>query len=337
MSDERLALVEAWLKGGALDCAEFRIAPASADASFRRYFRVVTDAGERFIVMDAPPEKEDCRPFVAVAQALSGFGLNVPKVLSLDLAQGLMLLSDLGNEQYLQALSEDTADRLYGDAIEALVRLQQHGPVTSSMLPRYSRELLLDEMQLFSQWLLTRHLGLDPAVAMSLRAEYEWLATQALAQPQVWVHRDYHSRNLMVTAERNPGVLDFQDAVVGPLTYDLVSLLKDCYIAWPRERVVGWVRRYFDSAAEAGLCPGVGFEQLLRWFDLMGVQRHLKAAGIFSRLNHRDGKPGYLGDIPRTLNYVAAVCGDYPSLSRLGEVVEEILPRLSPAGGVDPA
>ncbi len=337
MSDARLALVEAWLKGGALNCAGFRIAPASADASFRRYFRVVTDAGERFIVMDAPPEKEDCRPFVAVAQALNGFGLNVPKVLSLDLAQGLMLLSDLGNEQYLQALSEDTADRLYGDAIEALVRLQQHGPVTSSMLPHYSRELLLDEMQLFSQWLLMRHLGLDQAVAMSLHAEYEWLATQALAQPLVWVHRDYHSRNLMVTAERNPGVLDFQDAVVGPLTYDLVSLLKDCYIAWPRERVVGWVRGYFNSAAEAGLCPGVGFEQLLRWFDLMGVQRHLKAAGIFSRLNHRDGKPGYLGDIPLTLNYVAAVCGDYPSLSRLGEVVEEILPRLSPAGGVDPA
>ncbi len=197
-------------------------------------------------------------------------------------------------------------------------------------LPAYDRALLMEEMALFSDWLLVRHLGLDAVELEALDGVYEWLAGQALAQPKVWVHRDFHSRNLMVVAGANPGVLDFQDAVVGPLTYDLVSLLKDCYISWPRRRVVAWVEDYFDKAAAAGLCGGVEFEQLVRWFDLMGVQRHLKAAGIFARLNHRDGKPGYLGDIPRTLAYVAAVSGDYPELRPLERLLStEVVPRLS--------
>ncbi len=280
--------------------------------------------------MDAPPEREDCRPFVEVARALGSFGLNVPEVLAFDQGQGLMLLSDLGSKQYLQALNDDSADRLYGDAIDALVQLQKCGPVAHCSLPAYDRALLMEEMALFSDWLLVRHLGLDAVELEALDGVYEWLAGQALAQPKVWVHRDFHSRNLMVVAGANPGVLDFQDAVVGPLTYDLVSLLKDCYISWPRRRVVAWVEDYFAKASAAGLCGGVEFEQLLRWFDLMGVQRHLKAAGIFARLNHRDGKPGYLDDIPRTLAYVTAVSGDYPELRLLERLLStRVVPRLS--------
>ena len=326
MSDARLDLVKQWLRES-LDLGEFAIAPASADASFRRYFRVATVSGETFIVMDAPPEKEDCRPFVVVAQAMADFGVHVPRVLELDLERGLMLLDDLGNEQYLQALSADNVDHLYGDAIDTLVRLQRRGPVENSPLPPYDRELLMAEMALFSEWLLGRHLG-EPALGDGLDEVFQWLADRALEQPRVWVHRDYHSRNLMVVEQNNPGVLDFQDAVIGPLTYDLVSLLKDCYISWPRPRVVAWVARYFDRARAAGLGGGVDFEQLLVWFDLMGVQRHLKAAGIFARLNHRDGKPGYLKDIPRTLGYVAEVCAMQPRLAPLGIVVERVLSRL---------
>ncbi len=325
MSDLRLKQLQDWLSSVGL--SEYDMEPASADASFRRYFRVWHER-DSFIVMDAPPAQEDCRPFVAVAQAMKDFGLNVPKILEMDFEQGFLLLSDLGHEQYLGALTDKNADQLYGDAIRALVTLQKKGPADSGALPVYDRELLMAEMRLFSEWLLQKHLGLPEELALSLEPVYVCLADKALEQPIVWVHRDYHSRNLMVTRELNPGVLDFQDAVLGPLSYDLVSLLKDCYISWPRARVEAWCLVYFNQASEAGVLRGVEFEQFMRWFDLMGVQRHLKAAGIFARLNHRDGKPGYLNDVPRTLNYMKQVCEVEPRMAPLAKALDAILAKL---------
>jgi len=325
LSDLRLKQLRDWLNSVGLN--EYDMEPASNDASFRRYFRVWHER-DRFIVMDAPPAQEDCRPFVAVAQALKDFGLNVPKVLEMDLEQGFLLLSDLGHEQYLEVLTDKNVDQLYADAITALVKLQKNGPSDSCALPAYSRELLLSEMALFSDWLMQTHLGLGPERAQSLEPVYGYLADKALEQPLVWVHRDYHSRNLMVTPESNPGVLDFQDAVLGPVAYDVVSLLKDCYISWPRDRVEAWCLQYFNQASEAGVLRGVEFEQFLRWFDLMGVQRHLKAAGIFARLNHRDAKPAYLKDIPRTLGHIMPVCERDQRLAPLAEVLAVVLAKL---------
>lgn len=327
--DQRLEELCHWLKAD-LGIKNFDIAPASSDASFRRYFRVDTGT-DTYIVMDAPPEKEDCRLFVTVAAAMAGFGVNVPRVLQQDLGQGFLLLTDLGTQQYLGLLSADTAPRLYGDAIASLVRLQSQGPVDSTLLPPYDHALLMREMQLFPDWFLGKHLGvvLGAAERDALAEAFDWLAQQALAQPRAWVHRDYHSRNLMVTTADNPGVLDFQDAVIGAVTYDLVSLLRDCYIAWPLAQVHAWVRDYHRLATERDILDGVEFKELLRWFDSMGVQRHLKAIGIFARLNHRDGKPGYLNDIPRTLRYVVEVAAHEPHLKVLRRIIEErVLPML---------
>lgn len=327
--DQRLDLLCGWLEKD-LGIKGFDIAPASSDASFRRYFRINVSGGT-FIVMDAPPDKEDCRPFVNVAAAMHGFGVNVPQVLQQDLSQGFLLLTDLGTQQYLGVLSAETAPRLYGDAISSLIRLQSRGPVESASLPPYDYALLMREMQLFPDWFLGRHLGLELGQIErdALAENFDWLAHQALAQPRVWVHRDYHSRNLMVTSDRNPGVLDFQDAVIGAVTYDLVSLLRDCYVSWPLAQVRAWVQDYHRQAVASGILQGVEFEELLSWFDLMGVQRHLKAIGIFARLNHRDGKPGYLKDIPRTLRYVTDVVAHEPQLKELRRIVEEsVWPRL---------
>jgi len=306
------------------------MAPASADASFRRYFRL-RRGGRRWILMDAPPEHEDCRPFVALARALRAIGLNVPEVLAADLERGFLLLTDLGDTPYLAALDPDNADALYGDALAALLRLQRARPPAD--LPPYDHALLAAELELFPTWFLGRHLGLTPPP--------EWpeasavLIASALEQPRVWVHRDYHSRNLMVSEADNPGILDFQDAVLGPCTYDVVSLLRDCYIAWPEDRVHGWVERYRREAAHLGLLPeGLEAETFHRWFDRMGLQRHLKAIGIFARLHHRDGKPGYLGDIPRTLDYVLRACArdPAPALRALGAwLAEAVRPRLEAA------
>ncbi len=327
MNDARLEQIERWL-AEEVGLAGFSLRPASADASFRRYFRVTLEGGESHIVMDAPPGREDCRPFVTVARALAGFGLQVPEIVALDLEQGFLLLGDLGDTPYLQVLDEASADPLYRDAIDALVTMQARGTLEGAPLPPYDYALLMEEMALFRYWLLERHLGIEPPPWLD--ATFEWLAGEVLAERRVWVHRDYHSRNLMVTERNNPGILDFQDAVIGPQSYDLVSLLKDCYIAWPRRHVVAWVEYYFERASEAGLCEGLEFGTLLRRFDRMGVQRHLKAAGIFARLNHRDGKPGYLGDIPRTLGYIVEVAHGEPRLAALGELVEErVLPRLA--------
>jgi len=326
--NERFAELQAWLHDD-LGLATFSIVPASSDASFRRYFRV-SDGKQSHIVMDAPPDKEDSRPFVVVAQSMAALGLNVPRVLETDLARGFLLLSDLGSQHYLQALNEDTADRLYGDALRALGLLQA-APLEGAGLPDYDRALLLREMDLFREWYVGRHLGkaVDEGLEDLLTQSFSFLADEALSQPRVWVHRDYHSRNLMVTTVHNPGILDFQDAVIGPLTYDLVSLLRDCYISWPRERVARWVESYFTALRAGGRLLDVDAEQFARWFDLMGVQRHLKAIGIFARLMHRDAKSGYLADIPRTLGYVIAVSGHYLELRQLHQwLKEKVLPQV---------
>lgn len=328
MMDVRLEQLQAWLRDVA-GFREFEIAPASSDASFRRYFRV-RHQGASHIVMDAPPDKENCESFVAIARALAEFGLNVPRLHEVDLAHGFLLLSDLGATHYLQALNEATVDALYGDACAALHRLQA-APLDGANLPEYDRALLMREMALFSEWFLGRHLRLtlDERWQRALADAFDFLAKTALAQPRVWVHRDFHSRNLMVSAEDNPGVLDFQDAVLGPVTYDLVSLLRDCYVRWPRLRVVGWAEDFLLKAQAQGQWRELPPRQFIEWFDLMGVQRHFKAIGIFARLNHRDGKPGYLGDIPRTLGYVTEVATDYAPLKPLNTLIEEqVWPRL---------
>ena len=279
--------------------------------------------------MDAPPEQEDTGPFIRLAEAYEAIGLNVPHIHARNLQQGYLLLEDLGNRLYLDRLDTKTVDRLYGDALGALVTIQACGPRES--LPAYDRVLLLREMELFREWLLAGQLGLglsDAEHAM-LDRTFGFLADRALEQPRVCVHRDYHSRNLMVTERHNPGILDFQDAVLGPVTYDLVSLLRDCYIGWPKARVEAWVLGYFELALQSGVLRKEHEERFLRWFDLMGVQRHLKASGIFARLNQRDGKPGYLQDIPRTLGYIEGLADSYAELKGLKDLLQaRVMPAL---------
>lgn len=323
--DERLESLKHWLKHD-VGLAEFDIIPASSDASFRRYFRVKHGDKSR-IVMDAPPVKEDCRPYVMVAHAFSAIGLNVPRIFQADLKQGFLLLSDLGVNSYLDMLDEANVDQLYGDALDALLLLQSHKDLQTGYFPSYDRTLLMNEMSLFHDWYLQGHLGLTlgPGHINVLDKAYDILIASALEQPCVWVHRDYHSRNLMVVERNNPGILDFQDAVIGPVTYDLVSLLRDCYIRWPIQRVQAWVDEYYLRLKENKVIGNIDSARFRRWFDLMGVQRHLKAIGIFSRLNIRDGKPGYLKDIPRTLAYVTEVSACYPELEGLSRLLEELI------------
>jgi hypothetical protein len=250
-------------------------------------------------------------------------GLHVPVVHAEEHTQGFLLLDDLGIVAYLDALNEGSVEQLYLDAMRALLHLQSSDILSKIDLPPYSEALLIQEMSLFRQWYLRRHLSveLDPMQQDALQSVFSLLVENALAQPQVCVHRDYHSRNLMVVQDNNPGIIDFQDAVVGPVTYDLVSLLRDCYIQWPRERVEAWVMQHCDALIRAGVVKDTDRQHFLRWFDLMGVQRHLKVAGIFARLNYRDGKPGYLKDIPLTLGYVREVAGRYAELSTLVELL----------------
>jgi aminoglycoside/choline kinase family phosphotransferase len=288
--------------------------------------------------VDAPPDKEDLGPYVQVAQMLVDVGVNAPRVLERNDAEGFLLNTDLGSRTYLAELEANyaTADRLYDDAITALVRIQAGGQQHAAQLPPYDEALLRREMALFPDWFCAHHLGLDPARALGMSAVYDTLVVEALRQPRVFVHRDYHSRNLMVSEAAqlgpNPGILDFQDAVYGPLTYDLVSLLRDCYIAWPLARVERWVAEFFERAKVEGVAVPTSESALLRAFDFMGVQRHLKAIGIFARLWHRDGKPGYLKDIPRTLGYVKQVSAKYAELEPLSTWIDaEIEPTMTRA------
>ena len=328
---ERIKKLENWLTD---QCGlkDFNLKPASGDASFRRYFRLSYENGETHIAMDAPPDKESCEPFVRIARQFQALGLNVPAIIAEDLDQGFLLLKDLGDTQYLDVLNHSNVDRLYGDALHALITLQKTCDISG--LPAYDEALLLREMDLFRDWLLQKHLGIELSADDSqvLNDIFNLLVENALQQPRVCVHRDYHSRNLMFNPEEdngdggdkliNPGILDFQVAVAGPITYDRVSLIKDCYIDWPRDKVVNWAMQYCDLCIEAGLLKTDDKMNFLRWFDLMGVQRHLKAAGIFARLNIRDGKPGYLKDIPRTLGYIRQLKSDYPELDGLIKIIE---------------
>lgn len=330
-ADERRDALDAWLAGtGRAPGAT--IAPASEDASFRRYFRATAATGT-FIVMDAPPAQEDSRPFVDVAAMLADMGINAPRVLAADLEHGFLLLTDLGSDVYLDRLEArpDDVDGLYDAALATLARLQARGADYQSRLPPYDANLLQSEMSLFRDWLCGIHLKLRfPATE-----EIEWrnlcaaLIRNALDQPQVFVHRDYHSRNLMVTPKDSPGLLDFQDAVEGPLTYDLMSLLKDCYFRLPPDVVLARVDA-FHRGLPAARRAGIGKDLFRRFFELMGVQRHLKAAGIFARLYHRDGKARYLADIPRTLGYITELAGEYPELRFLVDLLgARVLPMLA--------
>jgi hypothetical protein len=330
--DPRRVLLESWL-AQTLGPGEARVAPASADASFRRYFRV-HHRDRALIAMDAPPAREDLGPFVSVAAHLDGIGVSVPVVLAEDRAQGFLLLTDLGSTHYLAALQTGgDADRLYRDAADALLTIQVRGGPSAATLPPYGTELLKRELQLFPDWFLGRHLGLEMGDAERVLLERlsALLVGAALEQPQVFVHRDYHSRNLMVLGDGNPGILDFQDAVRGAVTYDLVSLYKDCYVTWPRERVLGWVEDYRRRALAAGL-PLPGPAEFIRWFDLMGLQRHLKVLGIFARLWYRDGKPSYLADLPTVLAYVRETAAQYAELGELAVLLDEVVaPRFEAA------
>jgi aminoglycoside/choline kinase family phosphotransferase len=321
-SDSRLAGLTAWVVDD-LGFTQSLIEPASADASFRRYFRV-TRGADTYIVMDAPPDKEDVAPFIAVARSLKSIGLNVPIVLARDEGRGFLLLSDLGSRQYLDELNANRdVDRLYADALAALVTLQTKGETAARGLPPYDRALLLREMELLPEWFMQWHLGVTVGAAERavLDRVFDVLARAALEQPSAFVHRDYHSRNLLLSAEDNPGILDFQDAVRGPVTYDAVSLLKDCYIAWAPDRVHGWLMMYRRQLQDAGFALAGDEAQFVRWFDLMGLQRHIKVLGIFARLFYRDGKPGYLKDLPRVLDYVKAAAAKYPETAELAEFV----------------
>lgn len=323
---QRLQQIEVWLKNLHPE-QSFQLAPASADASFRRYFRATFADGRTLIVMDAPPEHEDCDPFIHVAKLLEQAGVNAPKVLAQDLERGFLLLTDLGGTTYLAVLNQDNATPLYRDACKALVKIQLASK--QGELPDYDEALLTREMQLFPDWYIAKHLGvtLSPAQQAVLQQTFDTLNANILAQSQVFVHRDYHSRNLMVCDGQNPGILDFQDAVYGAISYDLVSLLKDAYIEWEEEQILDWVIRYWEDARKAGLPVPADFADFYRDFEWVGAQRHIKVLGIFARLYHRDGKDGYLKDLPLVMKYLRKTCERYNELRPLLRLLDELEPK----------
>ena len=333
-SADRLAQLESWL-AAVLPGAAHTLAPASSDASFRRYFRVTLEreahGARTLIAMDAPPPMEDCRPYVRVAKLLVEAGVNAPRVLAQDIERGFLLLTDLGTTTYLDALDDSTAHALYLDAIDALVRWQAAS--RESELPPYDEALLRRELDLFPDWYLAKHLGIavDARMRETLERVFALVLANNLAQPRVYVHRDYHSRNLMVS-DPNPGVLDFQDAVFGPITYDLVSLLRDAYVAWDEERQIDWAVRYWERARKARLPVDADFGAFWRDFEWMGVQRQLKVLGIFARLSHRDGKDGYLADMPRVMAYLRGACRRYSALDPLLALLDAVEGRTHTAG-----
>jgi hypothetical protein len=319
---DRAEQLQRWLKatlGG-----DVSISPASDDASFRRYFRIRRGGAQpSLIAMDAPPDKESCEPFVRVAGLFSAAGVHVPAIHAQDLAQGFLLLSDLGDTTYLSALDERSAPVLYGHALDALVRIQLAS--RPGALPEYDRGLLERELRLFPDWYLARQMRreLSATQASVIDKAFSTILANNLAQPRVFVHRDYHSRNLMV-CDPSPGILDFQDAVYGPITYDLVSLLRDAYVAWNEERVIDWSVRYWEKARRAGLPVAADFADFYRDFEWMGAQRQLKVLGIFARLSLRDGKNGYLKDQPLVMAYLRRTCERYRDLAPLAVLLDEL-------------
>jgi len=348
---KRQQLLTDWLKS-LYPNLSFNLAPASADASFRRYFRA-TFADRTLIVMDAPPQQEDCRPFIHIARLFADAGVHVPQIIAQNLEQGFLLLSDLGNTTYLHALNTDNTRELYGDACNALIKIQLAS--RENILPLYDETMLLREMRLFPEWYIGKHLQviLSEKQTATLEAVFQRIVQNNLAQPRVFVHRDYHSRNLMVippalsttlspnspppAGERdagllrknlvNPGILDFQDAVYGPITYDLASLFKDAYISWREADVLDWLIRYWENARKAGLPVHQDFGEFYRDYEWMGVQRHLKVLGIFARLYHRDGKDGYLKDLPLVMHYLRSACERYIDLKPLLRLLDELEPQ----------
>ncbi len=331
--DQRLQDLSAWLqpqlselfaRRGWGSVPEAPLVPASSDASFRRYFRWEAE-GRSFILMDAPPPQENCRPFVAVADLLASAGVNVPKILAQDLDRGFLLLSDLGRQTYLDVIDATNADELFADAIQALLAFQAQ-PVATP-LPNYDEALLRRELQLFPEWYVQRHLGhrFNAAELEVWERTCRLLIDSALAQPRVLVHRDYMPRNLMIS-KPNPGVLDFQDAVVGPVTYDITSLFKDAFLSWPEERVRGWLQGYWEAARARGVPVQSSFDEFQHASDLMGLQRHLKVIGIFARICHRDGKPRYLADVPRFFAYIETVMARRPELAELSALLQSLPP-----------
>ena len=347
-NDPRLKQLSNWIHQ---DLPNATIEVASADASFRRYFRV-TNNDKTTIAMDAPPEQEDCAPFVEVTQRLRNANVHAPEIIKQDLKQGFLLLEDFGSTAYLDVLNKHTADQLYGDALNALLQIQA---ASTEGLPEYDDAFLQQELQLMPDWFLKTHLGITPTSEQLkiIKRTLAAITASVLQQPQVFVHRDYHSRNLMFlgekplateiqnkekqggcastpisrttlkTAPNNPGIIDYQDAVLGPITYDLVSLLRDCYIRWPNEDIEKWVLDYKQQAEDKGLIDKVSDSTFIQWFDYMGLQRHIKVLGIFARLNHRDGKTNYLDDLPLTLHYVMEVANKYPLTRRLVDLFNE--------------
>jgi aminoglycoside/choline kinase family phosphotransferase len=342
--DLRLEKLTDWIHQ---DTPNATIEVASADASFRRYFRILeknTDKHTSAIAMDAPPEQEDCTPFIDVTKRLRNAGVHAPKIIRQDLEQGFLLLEDFGNTPYLDVLNDQTADQLYGDALNALLKIQT---ANTDDLPEYNEAFLQQEMQLMPEWFLKTHLKITPTTEQQkiIDRTLSVITASVLQQPQVFVHRDYHSRNLMYlgdntldanlqnvekeggwqvkSTKNNPGIIDYQDAILGPITYDLVSLLRDCYIRWPNEKIAKWVLGFKEQAENAGLMNKVPDATFIQWFDYMGLQRHIKVLGIFARLNHRDGKTNYLNDLPLTLHYMMEVANKYPLTRPLVDLFNE--------------
>ncbi len=331
--DTRLADLHAWLEGNFFKANVFSFAPASADASFRRYFRVTAN-GETWVAMDAPPPQEDCRPFVQVAGLMREAGLNVPQVVAQDLERGFLLLTDLGTTPFLNGFDADNPDALFSGAIDALITWQLAS--RPDVLPPYDAALLQREIDLFPEWYVGKHLQttFTDAQQQVFAHASQLLIDAALAQPKVYVHRDYMPRNLMLPAPGalQPGVLDFQDAVYGPITYDVASLFRDAFVSWPEARELDWVIRYWERARAAGLPVHADFGAFWRDVEWMGLQRHIKVLGIFARINYRDGKPHYLQDTPRFVSYARKVCERYRALGPLGKLLDELEGRAHSIG-----
>lgn len=335
MEDGRVSGLASWAREvlpglGANVSSSAELVPVSDDASFRRYFRF-TEGADRFVLVDAPPEQEDNESFIKISKALVRSGLNSPEVFAADVTQGYLVITDLGDVLYLQAVREDPSRLrpLYNEAIDSLIVMMG----VECDVPNYDESRLREEMSLFPDWFLGQKLGLEMTAGQRemLSAVETLMVENAIEQPQVFVHRDYHCRNLMVTAGK-PGIIDFQDAVTGPITYDLVSLFKDCYYRFARDEVVDWVAKFRERLVKEGRLDGVTEAEFLKWFDLMGVQRHLKCAGIFSRLHLRDGKARYLSDIPLVISYLMEASSAYPELHDLhGFLHTHIEPRMTEA------
>ena len=325
-TDTRITEILQWLPSTPLKLVADSLRIASADASFRRYFRIDDEQGKSYIIMDAPPAHEDTSPFIFVNRLFQKAEIKIPELLSINQTQGFLLLTDFGDTTYLKQLDEKNADTLYRCALNALVKLQATSE--ENQLPNYDRDLLLRELMLFSDWYIKVHLAytLSDEQQAQLQQVFEKILANNLAQAPVYVHRDYHSRNLMYLEQdpTNPGIIDFQDAVYGPATYDVVSLLRDAYIGWDEEQVLDWAIRYWQAAKKQHIPVAADIDQFYRDFEWMGLQRHLKVLGIFARLYHRDGKAAYLENMPQVFAYVRATASRYREFNSLLHLLDEL-------------